>query len=359
MRIAVVNLTSGGFSGGYRKYLRRLMPLIAADPRVTALSVLLPAGATLDIGAGLDVGTVERSAGRGGFRRAVALFAPDVVFVPTARKIHFSRIPVVTMVRNMEPLTVPFGGNTWTEGLKNLARAWEARRACTDARRVIAVSNFVRDFVVSRWDLDPNRVATVYHGVDAPVPGAAPREPVRDAPVLFTAGSIRPARGLEDVLRALVLLDPAVGLVVAGRLDPGCERYGSQLRALSDRLGIARRVNFVGHLEPSAMARAFARSRAFVMTSRAEACPNTALEAMSCGLPTVSVDRPPMPEFFGDAALYYPTGDAHALAGQLRALLSNPVDMTRLSEAALRRARAFTWNSTRDRTIEELERALS
>ena len=34
MRIAVVNLTSGGLSGGYRKYLARLMPLLASDPRV-------------------------------------------------------------------------------------------------------------------------------------------------------------------------------------------------------------------------------------------------------------------------------------------------------------------------------------
>ena len=48
-----------------------------------------------------------------------------------------------------------------------------------------------------------------------------------------------------------------------------------------------------------------------------------------------------------------------ALARQLRALLSRPAEMTRRSEAALRRARNFTWNSTRDRTIEELERALS
>jgi glycosyltransferase involved in cell wall biosynthesis len=324
---------------------------------VTALTVFVPAGATVDMDSAVDVRAVERTARFRGFSHAVARFAPDVIFVPTARTADFGRVPVVTMVRNMEPLTVPFGGNHWAEGVKNLGRAWAARRACTKARRVIAVSNYVRDFVVSQWGLDPQRVATVYHGVD--IPASALPAAGREGPALFTAGSIRPARGLEDVLRALPHLDPAVNLVIAGRVDPGCEGYASRLRALADRLRITRRVTFAGQLDEAAITSELGRSRIFVMTSRAEACPNTALEAMSCGIPSVAVDRPPMPEFFADAALYYPTGDAPALARRIRALLETPADMTRLSNAALLRARAFTWEMTRDRTIEELERAVS
>jgi len=45
MRVAVVNLTAGGLSGGYRKYLARLMPLLAADSRVTRLGVFAPEAA--------------------------------------------------------------------------------------------------------------------------------------------------------------------------------------------------------------------------------------------------------------------------------------------------------------------------
>ena len=162
MRIAVVNLTSGGLSGGYRKYLARLMPLLASDPRVHALSVFVPEGAAAGIERGIDVRTWPKHAGRRfpSLVRDVVAGAPDVVFVPTARHAEFGNIPVVTMVRNMEPLTVPFGGNTWAEGMKNVARAWEARRACRRAARVIAVSEHVRDFIVSRWQIDRDRVGT-------------------------------------------------------------------------------------------------------------------------------------------------------------------------------------------------------
>jgi glycosyltransferase involved in cell wall biosynthesis len=362
MRIAVVNLTSGGLSGGYRKYLSRLMPLLANDPRVTALSVFVPEGAASAVAAmnsGIDVRAWPRQHARG-FRilvRDVVARAPDVVFIPTARHAEFGNIPVVVMVRNMEPLTVPFGGTTWAEGLKNVARAWEARRACRQAARVIAVSDHVRDFIVSRWQIDRDRVGTVYHGVDDPGPAAV--TPAHVSRTLFTAGSIRPARGAEDIIRALPLVDADVRLVIAGQVDAGCAGYAEQLRRLCDDLGVTSRVTFAGQLGSEDMAEAFRRCAAFVMTSRAEACPNTALEAMSYGCAIVSVDRAPMPEFLGEAALYYPIAEVRALAEHLRAILTNTAEHDRLARAARRRAAPFRWEATRDRTIKELERARS
>jgi glycosyltransferase involved in cell wall biosynthesis len=352
MRLVVLNLTSGGLSGGYRKYLRRLMPLLGADRRVSALTIFVPAGGETVMDPGLDVRAFEpgpRVVPR--LVRRVAELRPDVVFVPTARAITFGTIPVVTMVRNMEPLTVPFGENTWRESMKNVLRAREAKRACRGAHRVIAVSNHVRAFLISRWRLEPGRVGLVYHGADPIGPGAPERG------LLFTAGSIRPARGLEDAITALPLLGAGVRLMIGGAIDAGAERYGRRLRALAQRLAVADRVEWTGQLAPAAMADAFRRAETFVMTSRAEACPNTALEAMSHGAASVSVETPPMPEFFGDAALYYPAGDAPALARGLQRLRESPAEMLRLRAAALRRVAAFSWEATRDRTLEELRRA--
>ena len=356
MRIAVVNLTSGGLSGGYRKYLRRLMPLLANDRRVNALSVFVPEEATAAVGQGIDVHTWARRDPVLRLSRNVLATKPDVVFIPTARHANFGKTPVVTMVRNMEPLTVPFDGNSWAEGMKNIARAWEAKRACRRATRVIAVSNHVREFIISRWQIDPDRVGTVFHGVDDSGTALGPRQ--ERGTTLFTAGSIRPARGLEDVIRVMAMLDPDVRLTIAGGTDAGCAGYARGLRRLCDELGITSRVTFAGQLQEEEMIAAFRTCSAFLMTSRAEACPNTALEAMSCGCAVVSVDRAPMPEFFGEAALYYPVGGIQALAMQLRALLSSTADQDRLRLAARQRAAGFTWESTRDCTIRELELAL-
>lgn len=354
MRIAVANITGGGLSGGYRKYLQRLMPRLAADRRIDRLTVFIPSGSAVTLDAALDARTYEPT--DRGVRALIAemrALAPNVVFVPTARFVE-TGVPLVTMVRNMEPLMVPFGGNTWREGIRNLGRAGQAKRASRSATRVIAVSRFVRDFLVNRWSIPSERVGLVYHGVD-PVASTDVRKPR----TLFTAGSIRPARGLEDAINALAHLPEHFDLRIAGRVDQGAEGYAKQLHALARHSGVARRVTFLGQLNAGQMHEELARCGVFVMTSRAEACPNTALEAMSAGAAVVSVDHEPMPEFFVDTALYYSLADAQGLANRVLAIVEGRVDHAALAARARERAAQFTWDATCDGTIHELERALS
>jgi hypothetical protein len=42
MRLAVVNLTGGGFSGGYKKYLENMLPRLAEHSEVEALLCASP-----------------------------------------------------------------------------------------------------------------------------------------------------------------------------------------------------------------------------------------------------------------------------------------------------------------------------
>jgi glycosyltransferase involved in cell wall biosynthesis len=294
-----------------------------------------------------------------GFRelpRAVAALAPDVIFIPTARVLRAGRTPVVTMVRNMEPLEVPFGGNTLAEGLKNVARAAAARVACRRADRVIAVSQHVRDFLVDRWHIPEERVGMVYHGIDQP--GNAPAVPLTQERFLFTAGSIRPARGLEDVIEAMAELQEDLHLVIAGAVDRGAEHYAARMRSLAGRKRVSSRIRWAGHLDAASMSWCFRNAAAFVMTSRAEACPNTVLEALANGAVSVSTDHPPMPEFFGDTATYYSERDPGHLAVQLGHVLAMPESAReQRRDAARTRVARFTWEATARATVAELRRA--
>jgi glycosyltransferase involved in cell wall biosynthesis len=95
------------------------------------------------------------------------------------------------------------------------------------------------------------------------------------------------------------------------------------------------------------------------MTSRAEACPNIVLEALANGAIAVSTDHPPMPEFFGDAALYYRERNASHLAARLAQALSLSFNARgHLRDSARARAEQFTWEATARATVNELSRAI-
>jgi glycosyltransferase involved in cell wall biosynthesis len=347
MRVAVANLTGGGFSGGYRKYLDRLVPLLADDPRVSAVQVYGPGTAPHQISQPFD---------------------PDVFFIPTARWLDVAGAPVVPMVRNMEPLAVPLAGNGPMESLRNLARARVARRACRQGDRIIAVSSFVRDFLVERWSIDTAKIGVVEHGVDPPMALADTVRPAAlegpDVPgFAFTAGSLRPARGLEDAIRALGELrgrGVPMALVVAGSTTPATRRYEQRMRGLARECSVEGQVLWAGELAAPEMAWCFRHCLAFVMTSRAEACPNLLLEAMAHGCACISVDRRPMTEMLGPAGRYYSLGSGPDLARQLSAAAALDADARgRLRRSTLERAAGFDWHRTAEKTVDQLELARS
>jgi glycosyltransferase involved in cell wall biosynthesis len=362
VRIAVVNLTGGGLSGGYVKYLRNVMPRLASDRRVTDLHVCFPdAMQAPDLGA---LPSLRWRTGAGGLVHLVASLSPDVVFVPTARWPGRLATPVVTMVRNMEPLLVPYAGHSWTEGLRNLLRRRSARQACSQSTRIIAVSTFVAQFLEQQWQVPPDKVGVVYHGVDEDRPEIEQCPPalVGDTrPFLFTAGSIRPARGLEDVLEALggsSARSDGVRLVIAGSVDRATARYAGRLQLRYATLASEGRVLWLGSLTPEQMAWCYRRCLAFVTTTRAEACPNTALEALAHGCVIISTNQPPMPEFFQEHAHYYAPGDSTVLADVIQRSLGLSQDArTQAALASRRRASAFTWAETARKTIDELQTA--
>jgi glycosyltransferase involved in cell wall biosynthesis len=365
MRIAVLNLTSGGLSGGYRKYLREIVPRLAKAADVEAISVLAPAAASALHALG-DAAIEEWPAGNAvrrsrWIKEKLRAFRPDVVFIPTARLMRLD-YPTVVMVRNMEPLTTPYAGNSALDAVRNTFRRAVARRACRDATRVIAVSEFVSDFLTEVWRLPAKKIAVIPHGVTpAPEESATRPSQLSDAPTLFTAGSIRPARGLEDLWIALAELGSQgerPTLAIAGAPDPGTERYSVRLRADAETLGIARQITWLGQLDAREMAWCFRKAGAFVMTSRVEACPNVALEAMSSGALCISSDNPPLPEFFADTARFYPAGDGIALAGVIKPVLSEPSAAKEARrESARRRAGDFTWDASAERTLSVLRDA--
>jgi len=362
LRVAVVNLTSGGFSGGYVKYLRELVPRMRRDARVSELLVAGP-HTTRDLVDWTWPATDERRR-FATLRAHVSEWRPDVVLIPTARHAAFGDVPVVTMVRNMEPLVMPFSAPTLPERLRNVARYAAALQSSRRATRVIAVSDFVRDFLVERWAIPTSRVDTVPHGVDVVHPGLGRRPDAPDRmPEVFAAGSIRPARGIEDLLTALSVLrhrGMPTTLWFAGSPTPGAEAYFAHLRRTADELGVGGDVCWLGALDAQEMQWCFEASRLFVMTSRTEACPNTVLESMAMGARAVSTDARPMPEFFADTATYYKADDGVRLAEAIAEALHHetPVFRARLQASTRARASTFTWSRTADATLASLQRAV-
>lgn len=218
--------------------------------------------------------------------------------------------------------------------------------------------------MIKRWGIPGDRIGMVYHGIDAP----KKNDGVRPISVpeswkgrfLFTAGSIRPARGLEDALWAINYLvsqnAEIEGIVIAGEVPTNMIPYQKKLKNWIKKHNLSSKVFWAGNLNENEMAWCYQNCRAFVMTSRVESFGQVALEAMSYGCVCVATDNPCLPEIFGDAALFYTPKDGKALAEMIQTVLAWDENQCKAaSERAIKRAGEFSWDICVEKTVTALE----
>ena len=364
-------------SGGYRKYLRNVIPRMAKHDDVEAILCAAPATVNVkdwfDINSTVAVEFVNCQPFRflhqsldPQLRRHLEKFSPDVLFIPMERYFRFNDVPLVNMIRNMEPLICPNGGNSISEILRNWLRAKNAQKAVNKADRIIAVSEFVKNFLINRWGIPSDKIGMVYHGIDLPKgnvgirPSSIPKN--WDGRFLFTAGSIRPARGLEDVLSTMEYMmsynTEMPGIVIAGESSANMIVYQRELQDWLKKRNLSSKICWVGDLNEEEMAWCYQNCQIFVMTSRVESFGQVALEAMSHGCICISADNPCLPEIFGDGAIYYEPKDGKALADAIQHVLAWDDNQRKVaSERARMRAAKFSWDVCAKKTVEVLAKA--
>jgi glycosyltransferase involved in cell wall biosynthesis len=202
-------------------------------------------------------------------------------------------------------------------------------RARYRAARIIAVSNFVKDSVIESG-LPAGQVEVVYDGVELPElqGGREPHGPRQ----IGCVGYLLPEKGQELLIRALPLVlarHADCRLLLAG--DGPCR---AALERLAAQLGVARAVEFAGHVED--VAAVYRSLDVFLFPSLAEPLGSALLSAMAYGLPAVALARGAVPEVIEDGRNGLLVGGAEpgAFAERVLRLLDDSPLAVRLGAAA-------------------------
>jgi len=160
--------------------------------------------------------------------------------------------------------------------------------------RVIAVSESTRRYLLDREDLEDSKVTTIPNGVDTEMFRPATLEQKRYArlvlnlpPESFVIGGV----GRLVIQKNFTLFLKVAARVVAGNpsvffVIAGTGPLESQLHAEAEKLGIAERVRFLGHV--SDRVSLYHALDSLLMTSDFEGTPMTLLETMSSAVPVVA-----------------------------------------------------------------------
>ena len=157
-------------------------------------------------------------------------------------------------------------------------------------------------------------------------------------PVWLACGRLVYYKGFQTAIEALSLTRSGGELWVIGT---GPDK--ARLQAAADRLGLGRRVKFLGHVPSTVPYYHAADAFWFPSNARSEAFGLAQVEAMASGCPVINTYIPDSGVSWvsqhGLTGLTVPVGDAQALAGAADQLATDEALRLRLGQAAQRRAK--------------------
>lgn len=291
----------------------------------------------------------------------------DVIHSPHYTMPLATAIPVVTTLHDATFFT---DAAVHTGAKARFFRAW-TRLSLRRAAICVVPSQATADELTAHAGAEPDRMLVAHLGVDPArfhPPSTAQIDELRrhldlpDAPWIAFLGVLEPRKNVPALIEAFVTSCTA-GAGSAG----SAESAGSADRANGPVLILAGapgwdpaiapalaavppsvRILTPGHLPADLLAALLGGSEVVCYPSLGEGFGLPVLEAMACGAAVLTTRRLSLPEVGGDAVAYCGTS-APDIAAALDALLSDPVTRQRMADAALERAKLFTWATTAER----------
>lgn len=229
-------------------------------------------------------------------------------------------------------------------------------RILKKCRRIITVSEFERNNILSKLNLPPKQVVMIYNGYND---WFRPMEDERcvfakymaERGYLFFLGNTDPKKNTERTLVAYskyLERSTVKRKLLMADLD---RQYLNDIIERNHIENIRSMIEMPGYIVNSDLPYVYSGAFAFLYTSLRESFGIPLLEAMACGTPVITSNTSSMPEIGGPNAILVNPESTDDICEQLLKLESDENFYQRQVEVGLHRAKLFSWKYTAEQLL--------
>ncbi len=168
---------------------------------------------------------------------------------------------------------------------------------------------------------------------------------------LLFIGTLEPRKNIKGLILAFSKLaqkDECYDLVVVGKKG----WYYNEVLELPKKLGLTDRIIFTGFIDEEDKPYLISGAKVFIYPSMYEGFGIPVLEALACGVPTITSNISSLPELGGNAALLIDPTNIEELYLSIKRLLNDNTLYHRLRERSVEQAKKFSWEKTARETLD-------
>jgi glycosyltransferase involved in cell wall biosynthesis len=228
------------------------------------------------------------------------------------------------------------------------------RAGCTEAATVAAESTWAKHDIEQQYNIDPARVHAIARGAPIalePPPGEQTLVNVKrrlglpDTFALYPAQTF-PHKNHLRLLDALALLRQRHGQAPCVVCTGKCNTFYATIAARVAELNLGESVRFTDFVSAIELRAMYRLATCLVFPTLFEGGGFPLLEAFEEGLPAACSTATSLPEYGGDAALWFEPTSIPAIADALHRLLQDADLREQLRQRGQQRVRQYTWPRT-------------
>lgn len=265
-----------------------------------------------------------------------------------------SSCPSLLSIQDPAPYASSNYDYPWQVKVSNRLRRRLAELSCRKAARVFFPSHTAAALLGHSLGVPEEKRSIVYHGVDRdlwarrvdPIP-TLNKYGIGSSPYILFVSQLYRQKHPEVLIRGFAEWVSASGkadcrLVFAG--DPPDRAFDREVRSLAARLGVSERTMFLGQVPHADVPSLYQGARCFVLPTSMETFGFPFVEALASGVPVICADIPIAREICGNAALYFPVGDAATLAMRLEEIMNGSKSRRdRMISEGYKQSSQFSW----------------
>ena len=216
---------------------------------------------------------------------------------------------------------------------------------------IIVPSNFWRDFIIKKYNFDPQKIITTYEAVDPSFVSTKIPSKIKNY-ILYT-GNLYPHKNIDIILQALPKLPDLKLKIICAR-----SVFTNRIEKLVDKYNLKNQVEFLGYVPDKEFSMLYSQALALVHPSFLEGFSLTGLEAMSLNCPVIASNASCLPEIYQNSVLYFDPHNSNELVSQIKKLQTNPELRQDLIRKGVLQVKKYSWTKTAKETMSFYQRCL-
>ena len=260
-------------------------------------------------------------------------------------KIKNAPFPSVLTIHDLSTFLYPNEYGYW----QRLRDKYRIKESLKKADRIIALSQTMRDDLLSMFKINPEQINIVYPAVDkrfcntispAAVDEVRARYRLPDRFVLVVSQMVE-HKNVLLALKAFEILkeNTDLELVMVGEKT---DYYNSTIHPYAGRHGLLNRIRHINRVHSHDMAALVRAATVSAIPSRHEGFGLTIVEAQACGVPVVAADVPVLRETGGDGAVFVDPDSPEQMAEAINKIVSDDDLRTHLIERGTKNKERFS-----------------